>query len=89
MNKDICNCGYLIIKTEHINDTIAVVLGYKEGALSPWVTWVYNKQRNVYYHGHYFCTNRLAVYDYHERVLEEFNYEKIASGLRLDAEAVL
>lgn len=72
----IVQCGYVIIKEERIDNEFAVVLGYKMGAASPWVTWIYNNIHESYSFGHYFCDETNARIDYHERVAHMLNSRK-------------
>jgi len=66
------NAGYMIIQSMMVGNA-EFVLGYREGAMTPYVTWEC-KDGNNYFWGHYFMERHQAVRD----LLERCNLELIA-----------
>ena len=70
------NAGYLIIMDENYEDNNGVALGRKETKYgTEWVTWGFTDCEDgtrSYYWGHYFRNEKVALKDYHERLLREY-----------------
>lgn len=71
------NCGYQIIAETTCNEQ-TIVLGYKKGASSEYVTWSTNSNRKgEYLSGHYFTKYKPAMNDFKERCFDIMNKEVI------------
>lgn len=68
------NAGYEIIKSEEYATGCEIVLGYNpKRSISPYVTW--DCYRGNYHYGHYIEDEKIALYDYHERLMNKYNDE--------------
>ena len=70
------NAGYLIIMDENYESNNGVALGRRDGKYgTEWVTWGFTDcgdEPRSYYWGHYFSNEKVALKDYHERLLREY-----------------
>ena len=72
------NAGYLILMDELYEGNNGVALGRKETKYgTEWVTWGFTESLSTneprsYYWGHYFSNEKVALKDYHERLLREY-----------------
>jgi hypothetical protein len=69
------NAGYTIIKSELINETREIVLGFNEKS-EMYVTWQCDSITN-YYWGHYFNDETNANLDLHKRMINELENKLI------------
>lgn len=78
------NYGYQIIAETTCNDQ-AIILGYKKGAPSEYVTWSTTSNRKRGYGlGHYFTHYKYAMEDYKKRCLSMMNKEVIKVKKKCD-----
>lgn len=73
------NAGYEIINSMQLcnqfGTEMEVVMGYKEKAPQPFVTWQYYPGKDSYEWGHYFSSKESAVKDFFERGMNEMGLD--------------